>query len=111
LRQLLKAGATALRDRLWGSLESELAGLTELQLAVLEVMVKRGKDFSPFTEDALKAYREILGLQTLATHTVQTALDSLRDKNMIWRSARSAYALEDETLAEWFLHGRGGGTS
>lgn len=107
LGQLLKEGAAGLRDRLWASLESEIAGLTDLQMAVLEVMVKRGKDFSPFTEDALRAYRELLGLETLAAHTVQTALDGLRDKNLIWRSARGAYALEDETLAQWFLHGRG----
>lgn len=107
LGQLLKEGAAGLRDRLWASLESEIAGLSDLQLAVLEVMVKRGKDFSPFTEDALSAYREILGQETLAAHTVQTALDGLRDKNLIWRSARGAYALEDETLAQWFLHGRG----
>lgn len=107
LGELLKEGAAGLRDRLWDSLESEISGLSDLQLALLEVMVKRGKDFSPFTEDALKAYREILGQETLAAHTVQTALDGLRDKNLIWRSARGAYALEDETLAQWFLHVRG----
>jgi hypothetical protein len=106
LGQLLKEGAAGLRNRLWDSLESEITGLTELQQAVLEVMVKRGKDFSPFTEDALKAYREILGQETLATHTVQAALDGLREKNLIWRSARGAYALEDETLAQWFGHER-----
>lgn len=107
LGQLLKDGAAGLRERLWDSLESEMAGLTDLQLTVLEVMSRRGKDFSPFTENALQAYRETLGLETLAAHAVQTALDGLRDKNLIWRSARGAYALEDETLAQWFLHGRG----
>ncbi len=106
LGQLLKEGVAGLRDRLWASLESEITGLSDLQLAVIEVMVKRGKDFSPFTEEALKAYREILGQETLAAHTVQTALDGLRDKNLIWRSARGAYALEDETLAQWFPQGR-----
>lgn len=107
LGQLLKQGAEVIRNRMWASLESELAGLTGLQLAMLEVMIRRGKDFSPFTEDSLKAYREILGQDMLATHTVQTALDGLREKNMIWRSARGAYALEDETLAQWFLRVRG----
>ena len=107
LGQLLKQGAEVIRNRLWASLESELAGLTELQQAVLEVIIKRGKDFSPFTEDSLNAYRAILGQETLAAHTVQTALDALRDKNLIWRSARGAYALEDETLAQWFLQARG----
>ncbi len=107
LGQLLKQGAEVIRNRMWASLESELAGLTGLQLAMLEVMIRRGKDFSPFTEDSLKAYREILGQDMLATHTVQTALDGLREKNMIWRSARGAYALEDETLAQCFLRVRG----
>lgn len=111
LGQLLKEGAAGLRDRLWASLESEIAGLSELQLAVLEVMVRRGKEFSPFTEDALNAYREITGQEALAAHMVQTALDGLRDKNLIWRSARGAYALEDETLAQWFRHGHGDAAS
>jgi hypothetical protein len=102
LGQLLKQGAVGLRNRIWDSMESEFAGLTELQQAVLEIMVRRGKDFSPFTEDSMKAYREILGQENLATHTVQSALDGLREKNLIWRSARGAYALEDESLAQWF---------
>jgi hypothetical protein len=102
LGQLLKQGAVGLRNRIWDSMESEVAGLTELQQAVLEIMVRRGKDFSPFTEDSMKAYREILGQENLATHTVQSALDGLREKNLIWRSARGAYALEDESLAQWF---------
>jgi len=102
LGQLLKQGAVGLRNRIWDSMESEFAGLTELQQAVLEIMVRRGKDFSPFTEDSMKAYREILGQENLATHTVQSALDGLREKNLIWRSARGAYALEDDSLAQWF---------
>jgi hypothetical protein len=43
----------------------------------------------------------------LTAHTVQAALDGLREKNLIWRSARGAYALEDESLAQWFSQGRG----
>jgi hypothetical protein len=46
VRQRLKEGATGLRNRLWDSLESEIGDPTELQRVVLEVMVKRGKDFS-----------------------------------------------------------------
>lgn len=107
LGQMLKQGAEGIRNRIWDSMESEVAGLTELQQAVLGVMVKKGKDFSPFTEDSLKAYRELLGQEALAAHTVQAALDGLREKNLIWRSARGAYALEDESLAQWFNQGRG----
>ncbi len=108
LGQLLRQGAAGLRTRLWDSMESEVAGLTELQKAVLEVMVRKGKDFSPFSEDSLKAYREILGQEALAAHSVQAALDGLREKDLIWRSARGAYALEDESLAQWFAQGREG---
>ena len=49
----------------------------------------------------------ILGQEALAAHTVQAALDGSREKNLIWRSARGAYALEDESLAQWFNQGRG----
>jgi len=108
LGQLLRQGAAGLRTRLWDSMESEVAGLTELQKAVLEVMVRKGKDFSPFSEDSLKAYRVILGQEALAAHSVQAALDGLREKDLIWRSARGAYALEDESLAQWFGQGREG---
>ncbi|MBI3148341.1 MAG: hypothetical protein HYZ17_07490 [Betaproteobacteria bacterium] len=102
LGKLLKDGASSLRNRVWESMESEISGLSELQRAVLEVMVRKGKDFSPFTEDSLKEYRALLGQPELAAHTVQAALEGLRERNLIWRSARGAYALEDEALAEWF---------
>lgn len=38
---------------------------------------------------------------------MQAALDALRDKNLIWKESRGAYALEDESLALWFRETRG----
>jgi hypothetical protein len=34
---------------------------------------------------------------------IQSALDSLRDKNYLWRSQRGAYWVEDEQFVEWLL--------
>ena len=41
----------------------------------------------------------------------QIALDGLRERNLVWRESRGAYALEDQGYAEWFGHRRraGGG--
>jgi hypothetical protein len=36
----------------------------------------------------------------------QSALDALRQKNIVWRNARAAYSLEDQDMAEWFIDRR-----
>jgi len=102
LGELLRTGAQEWRDRIWNEIEGEFSALTPVQRAVLEVIIEKGDRFSPFAEDSMQAYRAILGADNLTTATIQAALDALREKNLIWRESRGAYALEDESLAQWF---------
>ncbi|CAJ0813767.1 hypothetical protein LMG19087_01875 [Ralstonia wenshanensis] len=107
LGELLKRGARGFRDRIWGEIESDYSALTEIQRAVLAVLIERGQGYSPFSEDSMKAYAAKLGHSEFSTATVQAALDALRDKNLIWKESRGAYALEDESVALWFRETRG----
>jgi len=110
LGELLKRGAQGIRDRIWGEIESDYSALTEIQRAVLAVLIERGEHgggYSPFSEESMKAYAARLGHSDFSTATVQAALDALRDKNLIWKESRGAYALEDESLALWFRETRG----
>lgn len=98
----LKKGAQDLRDQIWSDIESEYASLTDTSKAVLEVMISKGKEFSPFTEDSMSAYRGILNRSDFGAPQIQAALETLRERNLVWKSARGAYALEDTSLVQWF---------
>lgn len=108
LTALLKKNATDINNRMWDEFESEFDSLTPIQKAILQVLIAKGSPWSPFSEDSMSAYRAITGQQTLSTATIQTALDGLRDRNLIWRESRGAYALEDQGFAEWFKHRKAG---
>jgi hypothetical protein len=40
------------------------------------------------------------------TQTIQAAIDSLREKELVWKSSRGAYALEDKAFGEWLRQRR-----
>ena len=108
LSALLRQGAQEWQDRVWGEFENEFDALSPLQQAILEVLIRKKKTgFSPFSEESMAAYKALIKGETLSPASVQTALDSLRERNLVWREARGAYALEDDGLAEWFLTTRG----
>lgn len=98
---LLQERAGDWRQRVFSSMESDFALLTNVQKAVLRVMSEKGRNFAPFTDDSMEAYRRVTGEESLGRTTVQAALDALREKGLVWRSARGVYALEDESWAEW----------
>jgi hypothetical protein len=96
--------------RVWGEFEREFQALTPLQQAVLEVMVREAHAWVPYGEASLAEYRR-LSLKAKVTPTaVQTAIQVLRERGLIWQSGRGAYALEDESFSEWFRL-RGGAKS
>ncbi len=105
LTSLIEKGAD-INSRLWDEFESEFASLTSIQKAVLQVLILKGAPWSPFAEESMAAYRAITGQDTISTATVQTALDGLRDRSLVWRESRGAYTLEDQGFAEWFKHRR-----
>ncbi len=65
-------------------------------------LVREGSRFAPFTAASLAAYSTVAGKPVTAAEA-QTALDTLRQKNIVWRNARATYLLEDQDMAEWFV--------
>lgn len=102
LATLLQKAADLWHNQIWGDFESAYQSFTPLQKSVIQTMVSQGARYSPFGEDSMKAYREATSDPTLSTSTVQAALDSLRERELVWREARGAYALEDDDFAEWY---------
>ncbi|SDH14312.1 ATP-binding protein [Alloyangia pacifica] len=102
LRRTLQERADELRARVWDQYGSDFDGLTVLQRAVLEVLIRDGADFAPFHEKTVRRIAEIAGRKTSA-QAVQKALDALRDRQLVWRPGRGRYALEDPDMRGWLL--------
>ena len=98
----LKNGAEAIKDRMWGTMESEFAELPDIQRAVFETIIAQGKNYVPFSEASMRAYASILKQAKVQVPSVQGALDALREKGLVWRAAYGDYALEDESMASWY---------
>lgn len=108
LGKLVMDGAETIRNGLWVEFESAYNSLTVAQQAVLEVMADRAREiqvFAPFAGETLSDVARVvsrLGGDTVpTTATIQAAIDGLRDKELVWKSNRGAYALEDKSIAEW----------
>jgi hypothetical protein len=101
LDEMLKEWAEEWRLRVFEEMESNFASLTPIQQAVLRAMSEAGGSFSPFSAKSINVYRRLTGDSDLAANSAQAALDALRDKNLVWKSARGVYALEDESWGEW----------
>ncbi|OYD83741.1 AAA family ATPase [Azospirillum brasilense] len=100
LRKALSTGAETLRGRLWQDYESAWSSLTPLQQAVIERLVTEEAQFTPFSAASLAAYSSDVG-EPVEVPSVQAAIEALRRDNLVWRSARGQYALEDQGMAEW----------
>ncbi|NHN76179.1 hypothetical protein HA520_02590 [Azotobacter chroococcum] len=115
LGELLRNGAELVRAGVWSEFESSYNALTLPQRAVLEVMANcsvANQPFTPFSEVTVQAVGQLLkawGSEVQAsTTTIQAAIEALRDKELVWRASRGAYALEDKSMAEWLQHYRKG---
>jgi hypothetical protein len=102
LGEALKNGAEEIKERMWGAMESEFAGLPDIQRAVLETLIAQGRNYVPFSEASMRAYASLLQQEKVSVPSVQAALDALREKGLVWRAAYGDYALEDESLASWY---------
>jgi hypothetical protein len=110
LGNLLREGAEHFRDGLWAEFESSYNSLTIAQKAVLEVMARRSVSndaISPFSAETLQAVTAVmirLGSDTVpSTSTLQASIEELRQKELLWKSQRGAYAFEDRSMAEWLI--------
>jgi hypothetical protein len=104
-------GAAAQRQRDDDAqLESDYLALRPLEQAVLWRLLEQGARFRPYDAQALRFYRDTTGLPASVAQT-QKALDSLRQRNpaMVWKSARSEYAVHDAAMHRWYAQQAGAG--
>jgi hypothetical protein len=94
--------ASALRERNWEEYDGEFSSLSPLQRAMLGRLVQLGHRFVPFAAASLAAYGDELDRMVTASEA-QGALEGLRALNIVWRNGRSAYALEDQAMADWLI--------
>ncbi len=73
--------------------------LTALQREVLKLSL--APDFKPFAGATTKALAEKLGLPNLAKPTLQSALRSLDDGNILSKSPRGPYEFDDHLFKRW----------
>ncbi|MDT7518957.1 AAA family ATPase [Rhodoferax sp. TBRC 17660] len=84
-------------------MESDFTALRPLEQAVLWRMLELGQRFRPYDADALQFYNEKTG-EKVTVAKAQKALEGLRahQPSLIWKSARSEYAVEDAAMLRWY---------
>jgi hypothetical protein len=102
LNELIVRNARHLQSRAWQEFESTYNALPNPQKAVLDAIARLSPDYEPFAEVAFAAYQTALG-KPLNNSAVQSALDALRDRELIWRAGRGDYAFEDDGLRTRYL--------
>jgi hypothetical protein len=80
--------------------------LPTLQAAVMQTMAEMGADFAAFKQPTIERYAGVCGQRSsesvrVDSSSVQYALDALREKQLVWKSARGVYAIEDTQHAAW----------
>lgn len=87
--------------------------LDPLDAAILQRMAEMEKAFSPSDQQALAAYDASLakyaGMKDAGTTraAVQTSLERLRKKNLVWNMERGAWFIEDGRQVQWVRELRG----
>jgi hypothetical protein len=84
-------------------MESDFTALRPLEQAVLWRMLELGTRFRPYDAEALQFYNDTTG-DKVTVAKVQKALEGLRahQPSLIWKSARSEYAVEDAAMLRWY---------
>lgn len=92
-------------------MESDFLGIKPLEQAILWRMLEQGPRFRPYDAEALRFYKDKTGANTTA-QKVQNALESLRQRqpSLIWKSARSEYAVDDAAMHRWYAERIAAGT-
>jgi hypothetical protein len=84
-------------------MESDYTALKPLEQAVLWRMLELGTRFRPYDADALQFYNDKTG-DKVTVAKAQKALEGLRahQPSLVWKSARSEYAVEDAAMLRWY---------
>jgi len=113
LGELLRTGALNHQADVWSDFESSYNELSALQKAVVEVLAERTIQkltFAPFSEQTVTNVARKLELSEsdtkASTANIQNAVNALREKELVWKSDRGEYALEDASMAQWLTRKR-----
>lgn len=113
LGRLMREGALTQRAGVWDEFEGSYKALPPVQRAVLDVMAERRAKqaaFTPYAESTLADVRTRLESNgdeaAVSAASAQSALEALREKDLIWKQGRGGYAFEDEAMAEWIYSQR-----
>ncbi|MDP3134166.1 MAG: ATP-binding protein [Burkholderiaceae bacterium] len=92
-------------------IESDYTALKPLEQAVLWRMLEQGTRFRPYDAEALLFYADKTG-EKITVAKAQKALEGLRahQPSLIWKSARSEYAVEDAAILRWYAQRVAAGT-
>lgn len=84
-------------------MESAYLALKPLEQAVLWRLLDMGARFRPYDAEALGFYNEKTG-DKVTVAKAQKALEGLRERqpSIIWKSARSEYAVDDAAMHRWY---------
>ena len=84
-------------------MESDYLALKPLEQAVLWRLLDQGARFRPYDAEALTFYNAKTG-DKVTVAKAQKALESLRERQpgMVWKSARSEYAVDDAAMHRWY---------
>lgn len=84
-------------------MQSDYLALKPLEQAVLWRLLDLGPRFRPYDADALGFYQDKTG-DKVTVAKAQKALEGLRERqpSIIWKSARSEYAVDDAAMHRWY---------
>lgn len=82
--------------------------LMPLQCAVLKTMALKGDNFAPYVQESYDLYKKFSSELTkenvnIDSSSVAYALESLRDKKLIWKSGRGVYMIEETQTSQWLI--------
>ncbi len=80
--------------------------LPVFQASVMQTMAEMGSQYAAFKQTSMDRYVQICAQRSaepvkVESPQVQYALDALREKQLVWRSGRGVYAIEDTQHAAW----------
>lgn len=109
--EALLAQALQRRHNDEAQMESDYTALKPLEQAVLWRMLEQGTRFRPYDAEALLFYNDKTG-EKITVAKAQKALEGLRahQPSLIWKSARSEYAVEDAAMLRWYAQRVAAGT-
>ena len=84
-------------------MDSDFLGLKPLERAVLWRLLEQEQRFRPYDAETRRFYEEATGAPVSA-QKAQNALESLRQRTppLVWKSARSEYAVDDAAMHRWY---------